>query len=99
MYESGSNRGSFCKYSDDSIGLVRINAAGKVEYLVDGAPRYTSIKEPTYPLGVDPSILTSEAQLKNISWVGAEKVNDAFVGGVVQFTSFNRVTGEGQDPG
>ena len=79
MYESGSNLGSFGKYSEDSIGMVRINAAGKVEYLVDGEPRYTSIKAPAYPLGVDLSILTAGAQLKNISWVGADKVLDAFV--------------------
>jgi len=70
VYESGGYKGTFGVYEANSVVVVRINAAGKVEYVVDGSLRYTSTKIPTFPLGVDSSFNTAEGKLAKISWVG-----------------------------
>jgi len=95
IYESGSNKGNFGKYEQGSVGAVRINIGGRVEYAVDGATLYTSTKPPTFPLAFDVSFLAKGSELVDMKWVGCDIVKyPVAVGRLVEFTSFERVTGE-----
>ena len=53
MYERGHHRGIFGSYDAGDAFEVSVNAAGTVDYLVNGEVRYTSLSAPTFPLRVD----------------------------------------------
>ena len=89
VWELGTSRGKFGKFSKDSVGKVAINAQGEIAYSVDGEIRYTSRVAPVYPLFVDTSFKVVGAQLKNVTWVGGAASTAALqVGGNIHFTAF-----------
>ena len=51
---------------------VRVNAAGKVEYVRNGLIIYTSKRNPTYPLAVDSSFYSEGAAITNVTWISAK---------------------------
>jgi hypothetical protein len=74
VYESGSKKGTFGFYSAGSIGQVLVDNTGVVQYVVDGETRYTSQKDPVYPLNVDVSFHDEGAEFENIKWVGSSAI-------------------------
>ena len=68
--EHGTNMGNVGTYSANSVGEVRVNHNGVVEYRVDGTSVYNSTRTVTYPLNVDVSFYSPGGEFDNIRWLG-----------------------------
>ena len=62
-----SSVGGFGRYNTRDKMQVRVNAAGKVEYVRNGLIIYTSKRNPTYPLAVDSSFYSEGAAITNVT--------------------------------
>ena len=80
--ELGSSKGDwfkFGRYKKGSVGMVKINEEGKVEYLVDGELIYTSVWGPSYPVNVDLRYGSTGTELQDIKWVDRDGSEGKFV--------------------
>ena len=66
-----SNVGRFGSYNISDKMQVRVNAAGKVEYVRNSKIIYTSKGNPSYPLAVDSSFYSEGAAITKVTWISA----------------------------
>merc|ERR1711939_117640 len=57
-------------YPNRDVFEIRVNSAGKVEYVINQKVFYTSTKNPSYPLLVDTSFNTVGAKFDEVYWTG-----------------------------
>jgi hypothetical protein len=81
VYENGKSRGKKGSYDVGDELQVRINAAGKVEYVKNGLIIYTSTVSPSYPLVMDMSMHDVGSKCTDLKWItkaGFSNTNSKF---------------------
>jgi len=89
VYESGSSKGHLANYDTSDVLQVRINSAGKAEYVKNGWVIYTSAtttSSSSFPMMADASFYTQGGNIKNLKYItttGFDSAPTATNGGTV----------------